>query len=279
MRRRKRGAPGRLAGPLLLAASVALMCVPSAWVRPARVVLLGVTYPIEFVVSGAVDGIAKLPDRLRGTDRLLEQCRALTAENRELATQVDYLHAQLLDRDKLIAQFRDLKRVLPATGYDVLPAQIIGRSPVLAAAPGAVTFTLGIGSDSGVRRDDLAVTGYAVVGRVISVSPGASLVQALTAPEFRIAARTSPEGVESVLRGGPSASCQLNYVDARAKIKPGDFVVTSGFEGRQPPGLLLGTVEKVQTSRNTRLVDVIVKPAADFSTLNQVIIVRRTGEK
>ncbi len=279
MRRRKRAQPGRFAGPVLLAASVAMMCLSPAWVRPARVALLTITSPLELAVSGALDGVATLPDRLRGSDRLVDQCRALAAQNQELSTKVDYLHAQLLDREKLIAQLRDLKRVLPDKGYDVLPAQIVGRSPVSAVAPGAVTFTLGIGSDSGVRRDDLVVTGYAVVGRVISASPGACLVQAVSAPEFRIAARVVPEGVETVLRGGPGASCQLNYVDARAKINPGDFVVTSSFEGRQPPGLLLGAVEKIQRSRNTRLVDVVVTPAADFSRLNQVLIVRKTEAK
>lgn len=279
MRRRKRAQPGRFAGPLLLAASVALMCLPPAWVRPARVALLAIISPFELAVSGAIGGVASLPDRLRGSDRLLDQCRALTAENQELSTRVDYLHAQLLDRDKLIAQLRDLKRVLPDKGYDILPAQIVARSPVSALSPGAVTFTLGVGSDAGIRRDDLVVTGYAVVGRVISTSPGASLVQAVTAPEFRVAARVVPEGTEAVLRGGPGASCQINYVDARAKINPGDFVVTSGFEGRQPPRLLLGTVEKLQRSRNTRVVDVVVKPAVDFTRLNQVLIVRKTEDK
>ena len=279
MRRRKGGYLAALVPPILLAASLALTLVPADRFRPARSTLLTVAAPLELAVSGAFDGVASLPGRMRGSDKLVDQCRSLTARQAELESQVDYLKTQILDRDKLIAQLRDLKRVLPATGYGTLPAQVVAKTPSPALAPGTLTFTLGVGSDAGVRRDDLVVTGFAVVGRVISVTPGAAQVQGITSAEFRIAARTAPDGVEAVLRGGPGAACQINSVDARSAVKVGDYIVTSGYENKYPPGLLLGTVSKVQATRAGRLVDVIVKPAANFDVLNQVIVVRRLAEK
>ncbi len=279
MRRRKGGHLAGLVPTILLAASLALTLVPADALRPARATLLAITAPLELAVSGAVDNLASLPGRMKGSDKLVDECRSLTAEKAELESQVGWLKTQLLDRDKLLAQYRDLKRVLPASGYSTLPAEIVAKTPSPAVGSGAITFTLGLGSDAGVRRDDLVVTGFAVVGRVISVTPGAAQVQSITAPEFRIASRAAPDGIEGVLRGGPGSSCQINGVDARAAVKAGDYIVTSGFEGRYPPGLLLGTVSKIQTTRASRLVDVIVKPAANFDALNQVIVVRRLAGK
>jgi rod shape-determining protein MreC len=146
------------------------------------------------------------------------------------------------------------------------------------------SFTIGCGTSAGVRVDDLVVVGYAVVGKVTAVSSSASTVRVLTDPDFRIAARTVPmehlakvarSGAEALLVGYGESRCLLNYVDSAALVKTGDFVVTSGFEGIHPPGLLLGTVDKVSDSANGRLLYVEVKPAVNLQRVSQVIVVRR----
>ena len=278
MKRRKGGRTHAWVPPFLLAVSVALMFAPPHVLRPARAALFAATAPVELAVSAALDFFGSLPDRLRGSDRLIEQCRALASRNEELSTKVDYLKTQLLDRDKLIAQLADLKAFLPSTGYDILPAQVVGKGRI-GAGSAASSFTLAIGSDLGVRRGDLVVTGYAVVGRVTSSAASVSQVQTVTDGEFRMAARTTPGGVETVFRGAADGRCLLSFVDARASVKTGDYVVTSGFDGLNPPGLLLGVVEKVQPTRNVRLVDVVVRPAANLDAVSQVIVVRRRTAK
>ena len=275
MRRRSDQRLQNVTAIVLLALSFVLMLLPSKCVQPARGALLAVAGPVEMSLSSCFDAVASLPYRLRGSDRLLDKCRSLSAENTELESKVTFYEAQILDRDKLIAQLRDLKSVVPGKGFELIPAAIVGKDAIRTVSEGAQNFTIGIGSAGDVRRDDLVVVGYAGVGKVESVTTYAAHVRSVTDADFRIAARTVPDGVESVLRGAPGGRCQLTYVDARSPVKVGDFVVTSGFENVHPPGLLLGTVEKVTRSRNSRLGDVLVKPATNFDRLSQVIVVRR----
>jgi len=260
---------------LCLVVSVALMTLPVRWTQPGRTVLLSGIAPIELGLSAAFDALAILPERLRDSSHLLDKNTALSARVIELETERDFLKTRCTEEENLIEQLTDLKRVLPDVGYQLLPAQIVSKERVRTLSGLMRSFTLGCGVSSGVRNDDLVVVGYAVVGKVTAVSPSASTVRVLTDPDFRIAARTIPSGVEALLVGYGENRCLLNYVESRAPVKTGDYVVTSGFEGLHPPELLLGTVENVAQTASGRLLYVEVKPAVNLDRVSQVIVVRR----
>ena len=263
------------AHPALLLTSVALMLLPSSWVQPGRNVLLAVVGPVELGMNRLFDGIAELPQRWRISSRLLRENSALSTELQETRSKVWFLEVQLIESQKLINQLRDLKQVLPKTGYALVAAHIVNKRRVHAAGGRSRhSFIIGCGSRDGVRRGDLVVTGYAVVGTVSAVSTGVSTVRLVTHRDFCIAAHTA-DGVGQVLRGTGNHGCLLAYVGARPAINVGDYVVTSGFEGRHPPGLLLGTVEDLTPTRTRRGLRIEVQPAAKLGQAGQVIVVRR----
>jgi rod shape-determining protein MreC len=238
-------------------------------------VVLTVVGPVELALSGFFDGIASIPEHFRNSSGILQKNAALVAERQRLRSENDILRIQIANRDSLIAQLSELKPFLSASVYQVLPAEIVSKSPVRATGAAARTMTIGIGSQAGVRRNDLVVMGADVVGEVTTVGSTVSQVRLITDVDCRIVVRTAPGGVEGMLRGYSADRCLMDRVDARAPVKVGDFVVTSGFEGMHPANLLIGTVEKVERMRNPRLLYVEVKPAADFDRLAQVIVVRR----
>jgi rod shape-determining protein MreC len=255
--------------------SVFLMMTPARWSEAPRGVLLSATAPLELAFSCGFDALAALPQRLSQNSQLLDKNSAISARNEELQHQVEYLQSQIADQQGLIEQLADLKRVVSDVGFQLFPAQIVSKEHVHTLSGPMHSFTIGCGTAAGVRVDDLVVVGYAVVGKVTAVSPSASTVRVITDPDFRIAARTVPSGVEALLVGYGEGRCLLNYVDTLAVVKTGDFVVTSGFEGIHPPRLLLGTVQKVSDSANGRLLYVEVKPAVNLERVSQVIVVRR----
>jgi len=275
---------------LAIASSVLLMMTPPRWAESPRSLLLSATAPVELGLSAAFDALAQIPERLRRSSVLLDKNSALTTRVVELESQVQYLATRNADQQSLIDQLTNLKRVLPDADLQLFPALIISKEHVHTPSGPVQSFTIGCGASDGVRNDDLVVVGFAVLGKVTAVSPSASTVRVVTDPDFRIAARTvhvvtdadsraaspsAPIGVEALLVGYGPGLCLLNYVEAGAPVNVGDFVVTSGFEGIHPPGLLLGTVEKVSDSANGRLLYVEVKPAVNLDRVSQVIVVRR----
>lgn len=276
MRRRKKSRLRNILVPALMLLSLALMLLlPSGVVQPGRNAVLAVTGPVELGMNRVLDAIVGLPGRLRNSSRILEQNSALSTRVVELTSDVDFLKTRLIENQKLIAQLRDLNEVLPKSGYDRIPAYIVNKHPIPVSGRGSShTFVIGVGTREGVRQDDLVVTGCTVVGKIWAVSPLVSTVRLVTHPDFGIAARTA-HGVEGVLKGQGSHNCRLDYVGTRPAIQVGDYVLTSGFKGKHPPGLVLGTVEDVVDTYRASGVRIDVKPGAVFRQVSQVIVVRR----
>ncbi|KPL00186.1 MAG: hypothetical protein AMK75_05845 [Planctomycetes bacterium SM23_65] len=275
MKRRKKDRFKNVLPPIFLLLSVALMFLPSHWTQPASNALLTLVGPIELGMNALFDGIAELPERWRISSRILRENSALTTELQGLKSEVGVLEARLKESQKLIAELRHLREVLPNPGYDLLPVQIVTKRPVSASgAPSSHSFVIRCGTTDGVRPDDLVVARYAVLGRISAVSPWVSTVRLLTHPDVGIGARTA-EGVEGVLKGDGDPRCLLERVRARPPINVGDYVVTSGFQGKHPPGLLLGTVDDLTPTHNRRGLCIRVRPAVTLDQVSQVIVVRR----
>jgi rod shape-determining protein MreC len=66
---------------------------------------------------------------------------------------------------------------------------------------------------------------------------------------------------------------RMEYVSNLADVNPGDIVVTSGIEGIYPRGFVIGRVERVR--RGAEYKNIRVRPAVDFSALEEVLVVLR----
>ncbi|HUU42892.1 MAG TPA: rod shape-determining protein MreC [Planctomycetota bacterium] len=261
----------------LLPLAVALMILPARFTQPGRTVLLTITGPVEMTMSHAFDTVASLPRRFRDATEL-------DRHNRDLVQEVDALRAEVARLEARRQRDLDAIRQLQKLGkVDTLrndhafyPAEVIGKRYVRNMT-GVVdgTLKLGIGSTQGVRTDDLVVVEHAVVGVLATVSPWVSEVRLVTHPDFRVLAITSETRVECVLIGDGVDRCQFIDPPDRARFKVGDYVLTSGFDERHPPGLLLGTVEQVTRDPRTNRLVVTVKPAFRPDRLHQVVVVRR----
>jgi rod shape-determining protein MreC len=81
-----------------------------------------------------------------------------------------------------------------------------------------------------------------------------------------------------VLRGTPAGEIVLEKVTADETIQPGEKVLTSGGDQVFPKGLPVGTVTKVSTGSDLFL-NVRVKPAANLSKLEEVLVITKNEEK
>ena len=71
---------------------------------------------------------------------------------------------------------------------------------------------------------------------------------------------------------GIGDALRMDYVPGTADVKQGDLVVTSGIDRIYPKGFVIGTVESVNRGPGTYH-DITIRPAVDFSRLEEVLVV------
>jgi rod shape-determining protein MreC len=154
--------------------------------------------------------------------------------------------------------------------YALMPADVTGRS--LDRLGGSLT--LNKGSRDGVAADLAILTPDGLVGRVERVNGGQARVLTLLHHDCAVAARVARTRVEGVLRWefGTQPTLHLQYVSAREDVKPGDLVVTSGLGGIFPEGIRVGTVARVGVEPNGLMREILVRPAVDFRSVEQVLV-------
>jgi rod shape-determining protein MreC len=61
-------------------------------------------------------------------------------------------------------------------------------------------------------------------------------------------------------------------IPALADVQPGDRILTAGIDGVYPRGITIGTVVRSEPGKSL-FKTVGVKPAADFATIEEVIVI------
>ena len=84
--------------------------------------------------------------------------------------------------------------------------------------------------------------------------------------------------LQGVLRGTPVGEVVLEKVMSDETVQPGERVLTSGGDQIFPKGLPVGTVTKVSPGPELFL-NIRVKPSADLSRLEEVLVITQQEEK
>ena len=131
------------------------------------------------------------------------------------------------------------------------------------------------GEASGVQKNMAVLTAEGVVGRVLRTTANTAdivTVLDLLSAVDSIVERSRARGI---VEGMTDAVCQLKFALRTDDIQPGDLLVSSGLGGVFPKGAPVGVVSKVNRKAFGITQDVEVKPAVDFSKLEEVLVVTR----
>lgn len=162
--------------------------------------------------------------------------------------------------------------------YERVPARIVAKDPENLYA----TFIIDKGVAEGVRKN-MPVLAFqdgveGLVGRVLEVGRGSSVVVPLYDASSYVAARLATSRHEGLLTGLGKADDALvmKYVKKRAKDEAqfGDMVVTTGFESVYPPDVAIGRVKKLRVLDYQTSVEIEVEPILDFSRIEYVFVIR-----
>ncbi|MFV1956816.1 MAG: rod shape-determining protein MreC [bacterium] len=197
------------------------------------------------------------------------------SENKELRNEVHRLkgEAQFL-REQLFRAGRldDFLRYQAETGLMGITARVIGESP----DPWTRVIILDKGAGDSIRKGLPVVTPDGLVGRVIEVSKGNSVVRLLVDRASRVPVLISRSRSRAILEGENSGTCRLKFVDRTEDIVEGDVVITSGLANIFPRGIEVGKVSVILKKSYGLYQYAQVVPSVPMSRLEDVIVL--TGE-
>jgi rod shape-determining protein MreC len=132
------------------------------------------------------------------------------------------------------------------------------------------------GSNYGIK-DNMAVlsSDLGVVGYVVNVSPSFSQVMSLLNVKNIVSASHKNSGTIGKIEWDAKnpAELTLKGIARDVQLKAGDSIVTSRYSDNFPPNYLVGTIKAITNDPATGFYLLKVKPAVNFSTIQQVFIV------
>ena len=152
--------------------------------------------------------------------------------------------------------------------FKTVAAQVIARDP----ANWRRTIIIDKGASSGIKKNNFIISQHGLVGRVCEAGSVVSKAILLTDPDFRVAAIDTRSREQMIVSGDARNLCNLKYLPQDADIQVKDVIVSSGLGGFCPKGVIVGEVIAARKSGDGIMRDAYVRPAANLSRLEEVLV-------
>jgi rod shape-determining protein MreC len=129
------------------------------------------------------------------------------------------------------------------------------------------------GSDHGVLPGMAVIHPQGVVGQVIAVTAKSSKVLLVSDHASGVDVLIQGERARGVVEGAGEQVCELKFLTKDVQVRAGETIITSGMDGVYPKGIVVGYVAQVGTSAAGLFQPVEIKPAVDFSRLEEVLLI------
>jgi len=233
----------------------------TSWVEK---ILLEISSPLQQRTRGFILWMKRVGERYIFLTRVQQENEALQRTVSALRQENNRLQEAMLAQERL-------KKLYPLQVQHPSPAilaQVFARDP----SSWFKTLLVGKGEGEGVSKNMAVVVSEGVVGRVIEVSANTAKVLLVTDPNSAVDVIIQRSRAQGIMEGKVEEFGILKYVQKSDDVQVGDKVITSGLGGVFPKGLMMGTVTKVERKRPGIFQYIEVTPAADFSRLEEVLI-------
>jgi rod shape-determining protein MreC len=258
-----------LLGSLVAACLLLLTLQMRGYGSVAGDVFAVVTTPIQ-------TGLAKASRATFGLWATYLDWKNVRAENRRLREEVQELRVQGLRVVETDDENRRLRRLLALQEH--LPLTTLSGEIIAREWGGWIrSLTVNRGRGDNVPRLTAVISPNGLIGRVVDVRPGVSIVQVLTDPTSTVGAHVLRTRTPGIVEGDPRGTLRFKFM-ARdgASIQSGDVLVTAGQGGLFPRGIPIGTVRSIDNRGGALFHYAELTPAVDFARVDEVLLV--TGD-
>lgn len=235
----------------------------------ARDIFAVVTTPIQ-------TGLAKASRATFGLWATYLDWKNVRTENRRLREEVQQLRVQGLRVSEIDDENQRLRRLLALR--ERLPLTTMSGEIIAREWGGWIrSLTVNRGRGDNIPRLSAVISPDGLVGRIVDVRLGASIVQVLIDPASTVGAHVSRTRTPGIVEGDPRGTLRFKFM-ARdgASIQSGDVLVTAGQGGLFPRGIPIGTVRTIDNRGAALFHYAEITPAVDFARVDEVLLV--TGD-
>jgi rod shape-determining protein MreC len=151
---------------------------------------------------------------------------------------------------------------------ELLPARVLevsgGRPPR--------SVLIDRGAVDSVKVHQTVINREGLIGQVLVVMEHTAVVQLLTDPENRVAARIASGRERGIVRFQPGQGLILDYFPNQGQVQVGDTVISSGLGKNYPVGLRIATVIEVVRPENRPDCDVRLKMCANLRSIEELFV-------
>jgi len=195
-----------------------------------------------------------------------EENNRLIEENNRLKAESVVLQEKALAGDRL-QQLLDIKDTLNIS-YNA--AGIIAKDP----SNWYSAIVINKGERDRLRPNLGVITAEGVVGRIVKTAASYSRVLLLTDRNSAVAGLIQRTGDEGIVAGMDGRTLQLNFIMIDSEVQNGDLVITSGTDGVFPPGIVIGTINKIESPKNALFHTIELIPGVDLSRVREVMVLK-----
>ncbi len=137
-------------------------------------------------------------------------------------------------------------------------------------------ITINKGKDAGIEPGMAVISPQGVVGKVKITSKHFSVVTSVLNIDLMISGVMKRTGYFGTIQwdGGNPEFINFNFIPRHVQPVTGDTIITSGYSGIFPEGILIGTIAEKSINEGAPFYDLKVKLAHDFRKLSYVAVVK-----
>jgi len=254
----------------------------------AAVCLLLLTLQMRGHIAGASDALAVVTTPIQsvltrvnrtafGLWSTYRDWKNVRAQNRRLREETQTLRVNALRVTETTEENRRLRRLLALK--ESMPLATLSGEVIAREWGGWVrSLTVNRGRADRVTRLTAVIAPDGLIGRVVDVRPGASIVQVLIDPTSTVGAHAVRTRTQGIVEGEPRGTLRFKYMARDGSgIQIGDLVVTSGAGGLFPRGIPIGRVRAIDDRGSALFHYAQLAPAVDFARIDEVLLIVGEG--
>lgn len=231
--------------------------------------------PVQNIVSSVAFNFRRVGVSTGELMTVYRDNQALRAENEEIRQNTLNV-TEIMAENVRLQTMLDYKKV--ANQFDFVLATVVGRDQ----GTWNSTIVINRGTADGITKDMPVVTSHGLVGSVVNVYENVAKVHLILDSRSAVGALVQrPESRVAAIVEGSSASPlmpKMVNVARDADIIKSDKLITSGFGGIYPKGILIGEVVDIVNEEGGLLKYASLKTAVDFDKLEEVMVIVRSRE-
>ena len=203
-------------------------------------------------------------------------------QNKMLRSEVEQLRQRDVNVNEIMAENTRLTNILnyknAVKQFDTAVAKIISYD----SSNLTNSITINLGAKDGMQKNMPVITPQGLVGTIVAVYAHSAKVQLILDPRSAVGAIIQrPESrVIGIMQGsvGVQTLAKMLNIPRDADVVVGDNVLTSGYGGLYPKGIVIGEVVEVTNEAGGLLKYATVKTAVDFYRIEEVLVIVNSRE-